>query len=753
MNLAPYVRCDPRGMPARPSGSGRMVLAVAILLLSLAGEGFGASYDATGIWKYTTSGHWATSLDCLEQMRTEEVALIQNGDTFTYTSDAGIHTGRVSGSDYSSRISYPEDGGTTVSTIDFALSSATRAVGSAVWTWTDGFFSCSGGNDMILFKMPADAEYDASGLWGVTGQTQWSTCGDGGAVLNGNAAISQDGNRFRIAGYNGTQIGVLSGHIYVGMASYTDGDVFGIDSIKLSLTGVDRGLGFVDWYVTDGASECWGSDFLEFTRRTTVMNSPPSAPTPIRPKDGERTTLDPILVVGPFLDPDPDSSHGGTEWQVSTDSAFSTTVFSQVGRDVLFRLRIPHYVLKGDTEYFWRARFYDDNDRASAWSETAAFRTRIVLRDLNEDGVPDDQEISLLVDLDRDGTPDRNQPFMTTVRSAVKAGYMGVNVENADRVTAVNFAESIDPASLSGIARPYSMPLGLFGMELEMKNPLDEAEVIVHFSEPAPPGAKWLVYDATRGWIDFSRLAAFSADRQSVRLKLKDWGYGDNDGLANGKIADPGGFGLASWLQGTVKDAATGKPLPGATVTVQDVELDCTAEGAYVSVMLPGTYTVSATAPGYKTASRSGVTVPEGGVASVDLSLTSDTGETAPAPNIRINGSDGPVDIPAGSDIRLELGLYSGSFSGAGGDWWIVAVGPQGYTYLSLAPFSWTDWPDSLPPTFQSPLFDFSGIELAGIPGFPTTPGEYWIFFAVDRDENGIIDETLTFDYVVIELK
>ena len=54
--------------------------------------------------------------------------------------------------------------------------------------------------------------------------------------------------------------------------------------------------------------------------------------------------------------------------------------------------------------------------------------------------------------------------------------------------------------------------------------------------------------------IGFPGHAAFSADRQSVTLRLTDGGAGDLDGVANGVIIDPSG-----------PDALAGKENPAVT--------------------------------------------------------------------------------------------------------------------------------------------------------------------------------------------
>jgi len=62
----------------------------------------------------------------------------------------------------------------------------------------------------------------------------------------------------------------------------------------------------------------------------------------------------------------------------------------------------------------------------------------------------------------------------------------------------------------------------------------------------APSDAKWYKYDPVNGWQDYSAYATFSADRESVTLKLQDGGFGDADGVANRIVVDPSGPGIAA---------------------------------------------------------------------------------------------------------------------------------------------------------------------------------------------------------------
>ena len=49
-------------------------------------------------------------------------------------------------------------------------------------------------------------------------------------------------------------------------------------------------------------------------------------------------------------------------------------------------------------------------------------------------------------------------------------------------------------------------------------------------------------YDTINGWYDYSEHTTFNDDGQSITLEVKDGGFGDSDGLANGIIVDPAGI-------------------------------------------------------------------------------------------------------------------------------------------------------------------------------------------------------------------
>lgn len=89
---------------------------VMIVGVFCSGNGFSATYDATGTWDYSTTGHWVNpgNAGCTVDPDETGVAYVtQNGNRVTIVVDDITGTGTVSGANYSGFTSYPESGGTT----------------------------------------------------------------------------------------------------------------------------------------------------------------------------------------------------------------------------------------------------------------------------------------------------------------------------------------------------------------------------------------------------------------------------------------------------------------------------------------------------------------------------------------------------------------------------------------------------------------------------------------------------------------
>jgi len=328
----------------------------------------------------------------------------------------------------------------------------------------------------------------------------------------------------------------------------------------------------------------------------------PETPVAYYPEDDAiNIELEPTLKVSLFVDQDLIDRHGKSEWQVSTDSEFTDIVFSEISSVHLSELTIPHTLLRGSTKYYWRVKFYDSTDRFSIWSDINSFTT-MPDSDNNNNGIPDDKEDQTnTIDLNNNLIPDNDpKDDIKTLRAETeldkKEAYFGVSSEENTEII-IEYVDTINLNSISDLERPSSMPLGLITFRITNITPGGTIKIKVYFSERADDDARWYVYDTINSWHDFNYLerADFAEDRKSVTVTLTDGSYGDADGRENGIIIDPAGFGIASFVQGIVKDALTQKGIPNSKITIGDLVFTANSNGEYKGMILPDTYTVGAT--------------------------------------------------------------------------------------------------------------------------------------------------------------
>jgi hypothetical protein len=110
-----------------------------------------------------------------------------------------------------------------------------------------------------------------------------------------------------------------------------------------------------------------------------------------------------------------------------------------------------------------------------------------------------------------------------------------------------------------------------------------------------------------------------------------------------------------------------------------------------------------------------------------------------PVPDIKANGSDGPVDVNQSSMLSVTITLDPGSRAGDDADWWIAVNAPSGwYSYDGAnwvyAGPSYTD----LTVTYQQPLSSYGPDEVLNTSGLPL--GTLTFYFAVDMVMNGLPD-------------
>jgi hypothetical protein len=276
-------------------------------------------------------------------------------------------------------------------------------------------------------------------------------------------------------------------------------------------------------------------------------NSSPDSPVLISPTDQKLVTSRPLLQTDHFYDPDAGDFHSETQWQIVRE-ADKVCVLDVTSPNSLNSLQVPKAILKQNTRYVWKAKFFDGHGAESDWSEPAVFVAGNNPEDLDENGIPDDQETDATSDMNQDGILDIDQETIKCVNTKGKKSQIGLSFEGSDTVTAIEYLSYQDPKSLdSSFGKPNNLPFGLIDFRLSVAKPGDRAVVTVYFSDRPPKDARWYKYDPIEGvWFDYSANTEMGANKKSITLRLQDGGMGDGDGIANGIIVDPSGLSVDS---------------------------------------------------------------------------------------------------------------------------------------------------------------------------------------------------------------
>ncbi len=274
-----------------------------------------------------------------------------------------------------------------------------------------------------------------------------------------------------------------------------------------------------------------------------ASNLPPSPATIVYPGNGEYEVDVPLYITTePFSHPN-SNVHSQSRWQVSEQSDFSTLIFEVTSDTYLTTLQVPYMVLKPDQKYYVRVQFYDIYYVASDWSSSVEFTTSSIFDDFDSNGIPDVYEVDDSIDFNLDGIPDNYQPDIIKCIEAIDgSSYIGVEKISAS-ISEIEALDVIDPETISDTAnRPEDLIFGLFSYRLRVSQPGATATLRIYFSGGIFTSDIFYKYDTINSWDDYSEHTTFNNDGQSVTLELKDGGYGDSDGTANGIIVDPGGI-------------------------------------------------------------------------------------------------------------------------------------------------------------------------------------------------------------------
>jgi hypothetical protein len=300
--------------------------------------------------------------------------------------------------------------------------------------------------------------------------------------------------------------------------------------------------------VTIQAGYTVGNTTMTATKVVTIVdvpasNLPSNAPVIVYPDNGQYGVDEPLnITTDPFSDPN-DNAHRQSHWQISDQSDFSTLVVDITSDSHLTVFPVPHMILTSNQTYYVRVRFYDVYFEPSDWSDTVEFTTYSLVEDLNSNGIPDVNEVDDTVDFNLDGIPDNDQPeIIKCVQTEDGSAYIGVEKISAS-ISEIEAMGVIDPETIADTAnRPADLIFGLFSYRLKVNQPGSIATLKIYFSGEVFASDTFFKYDTINGWYNYSEHTTFNHDGQSVTLELKDGGYGDSDGLANGIIVDPGGI-------------------------------------------------------------------------------------------------------------------------------------------------------------------------------------------------------------------
>jgi len=144
-------------------------------------------------------------------------------------------------------------------------------------------------------------------------------------------------------------------------------------------------------------------------------------------------------------------------------------------------------------------------------------------------------------------------------------------------------------------------------------------------------------------------------------------------------------------VRGIVTDSVTGAPV-AATIRAGSIDHDVYTDpdvGDYHRMLLPGTYAMHFSATGYDSQTIYGVSVGSGAATRLDVQLVPE-GADDPIPDIKVNGSDGPVTVFSTQSVPITISLVPNGMAGHKKDWWILASKPPStyyWTFNGWVPF------------------------------------------------------------------
>ncbi len=115
-------------------------------------------YDLSGDWEYTISNHWDTCPDGADHLEngTYSAEIIQTEDEIELILDGNSLTGTIVGDTITLLGNFPADDGTLSYHVTVAHDSASTGSGAVTWSWSNGLYTCQGGENLSVKKEKED---------------------------------------------------------------------------------------------------------------------------------------------------------------------------------------------------------------------------------------------------------------------------------------------------------------------------------------------------------------------------------------------------------------------------------------------------------------------------------------------------------------------------------------------------------------------------------------------------------------------
>jgi hypothetical protein len=117
-------------------------------------------------------------------------------------------------------------------------------------------------------------------------------------------------------------------------------------------------------------------------------------------------------------------------------------------------------------------------------------------------------------------------------------------------------------------------------------------------------------------------------------------------------------------------------------------------------------------------------------------------GGQAPVPNIKANGTDGPIAISTVDTLSVTVAMQAGELTSINCDWWCAAQTPWDWYFYD---YGSNQWLEGLQVTYMGPCADIPTTEVLNM---KLPLGDFIFYFGVDDNMNGTVDGNLYYDSV-----